>query len=642
VDSIGGQRRAKRGWLGLVLALVLGLGIGWLHLSNDRWLEAVDQGAVFDWRFRLRGALAPPNDIAIVVIDDRSLAKLGRWPLPRETLAEIIDHLRLAGAKSVGLDILPSEREPGEDSMGDRALAEALHRHGHAVLAAAMLFNNGSPATGPLDSAEAIALNVVMGGTPADDRLVKADAMLRPLPEFEAAAAVGHVNQQSLAIGQTRAQYPVIAYGEWLVPSFPLLLAAIQRDLPRGAIGFDSAGTLIFGSERIPLDDRFGLGLNFLGPTGTFRTYSALDLLENRIPSALLQGRAILVGVSATSLGDNFVTPFALDLPGVEVLATATANLIHGDSLIRTPEQRLIEAPVVILLAMLSWYLGVKAAGPRWGIAFNLLLLLGWLALVQFMFVEEHRLVAVAGPGAAIAGGAALGVLARLVQERRLRSEAERHRGNLARYVPPSLVETLAERATPSFDEREQMAAVMFVDLQGFTHASETRSPADTAHFLKEFHGQVEDVVAAHGGVVAQFLGDGALVLWGLPQPRADDPARALACAREMLVQLQRWRPDNPARIGLHYGPVAMAQLGGRHQAQLAAAGDTVNVASRLEATAKSSGSVLVISDDMVAAVRALGQEELIGGLTSRKDQPVRGRDKPISYWSAASCADLS
>jgi adenylate cyclase len=235
-----------------------------------------------------------------------------------------------------------------------------------------------------------------------------------------------------------------------------------------------------------------------------------------------------------------------------------------------------------------------------------------------------------------------LGMLARLVQERRLRSEAERHRGNLARYVPPSLVETLAERATPSFDEREQMAAVMFVDLQGFTHASETRSPADTAHFLKEFHGQVEDVVAAHGGVVAQFLGDGALVLWGLPQPRNDDPARALACARDMLGRLQRWRPENPARIGLHYGPVAMAQLGGRHQAQLAAAGDTVNVASRLEATAKSSGSVLVISDDMVAAVRALGQEELIGGLTARKDQPVRGRDKPISYWSATSCADLT
>jgi adenylate cyclase len=185
------------------------------------------------------------------------------------------------------------------------------------------------------------------------------------------------------------------------------------------------------------------------------------------------------------------------------------------------------------------------------------------------------------------------------------------------------------------------LAAVLFVDLQGFTHASETRSPADTAHFLKEFHSQLEDVVAAYRGIVAQFLGDGALILWGLPQPRDDDPAQALACARDMLLRLKRWRPDNPARIGLHFGPVAMAQLGGRHQAQFAAAGDTVNVASRLEAAAKATGMVLVISDDMVAAVRALGRGDLIAGLIARQDQPVRGRDKPITYWSAPSCADL-
>jgi len=141
---------------------------------------------------------------------------------------------------------------------------------------------------------------------------------------------------------------------------------------------------------------------------------------------------------------------------------------------------------------------------------------------------------------------------------------------------------------------------------------------------------------------VAQFLGDGALALWGLPQPRAEDAALALACARDMLLRLARWQPNNPARVGLHYGPVAMAQLGGRHQAQLAAAGDTVNVASRLEAAAKATGTILVISDDMVTAVRALGRDDLIKGLISRQDQPVRGRDKPISYWSVTSCAELA
>lgn len=638
----GEMRTARRGWLGPVLALGLGLLIGWLHLSNDRWLESLEQGEMLDWRFELRGPQPPPNDVAIVVIDDRSLAKLGQWPLPRATLAKIIDRLHEAGTKTIGLDILLSEHEPDANGAGDSALADALRRHGRAVLATAMLLNNGSPSTTPVQDASRIALSVVKSARTEPNRLLSADGILRPLAELEAVASVGHVNQQSDEIGQTRAQYPAIAYGDWLIPSFPLLVAATQIDLPRGAIGFDYAGSLVFGHERIPLDDRLGLALNYLGPTGTFRTYSAIDLLDGLIPPALLQGRAVFVGAIATSLGDNFITPFALDLPGVEVLATAAANLLHGDSLIRTPEQRFLETFVIVGLAVLSWYLGLMSPGPRWGIMSNLVLLAAWFLICQVIFVFQFRLVALAGPSITIIAGAALGMLGRMVFERRLRSEVERHRGNLARYVPPSLVETLAERATPSFDEREQMAAVMFVDLQGFTHASESRSPAETAHFLKEFHNQLEDVVAAHRGIVAQFLGDGALILWGLPQPRDDDPAQALACARDMLLRLTRWRPNNPARVGLHFGPVAMAQLGGRHQAQFAAAGDTVNVASRLEAAAKATGTVLVISDDMVAAVRALGRDDLIAGLASRQDQPVRGRDKPISYWSAATCADLA
>jgi adenylate cyclase len=291
---------------------------------------------------------------------------------------------------------------------------------------------------------------------------------------------------------------------------------------------------------------------------------------------------------------------------------------------------------------MLAWWFGLKSAGPRWGLGLNLLLLTAWLLMCQIAFVAQHRWIAVAGPGISILTGAVLGAISRMVHERRLRSEVERQRGNLARYVPPAMVDTLADRMTPAFDEREQMAAILFVDLQGFTQASETRSPADTAHFLKEFHSQLEEVVLAHNGIVAQFLGDGALALWGLPHPRDDDPALALACARDMLLRLARWQPSNPARVGLHYGPVAMAQLGGPHQAQVAAAGDTVNVASRLEAAAKATRTILVISDDMVVAVRALGRADLIKGLSPQNAQPVRGRDKPISYWSAASCADLA
>lgn len=647
IASQASKRKSKRGWLGPVLALVFGLGIAVLHLANNQILESIEQGVTLDWRFGLRGPQSPPSDIAIIAIDDRSLARLGRWPLPRTTLADIVDRLADAGAKTIGIDVLLSEHEPisglaaDAASPGDQALVDALRRHGRAVMAMAMLFNDGSPIGGKKQDVGKIALRSVMQASVASVPPLVADGMLRPLPELEEVATVGHVNQQPDDAGIARAQYPVIAFEEWFIPSFPLMVAAAQRDLPIESIGLFLDGKISLGRQAIPLDYQFGLTLNYLGPTGTFRTYSLLDLLDGLIPPALLKDRVILVSATATSLGDTFTTPYDRNLPGVETLATGVANLLHGDSIIRTMEQRVVEAAVIVALTLLAWWLGLRSPGPRWGMGLNLLLLVAWLAMCQIVFVTQYRWVAVVGPGIAILTGAILGAIGRMVHERRLRSEVERQRGNLARYVPPTLVDTLAERTTPAFDEREQMAAVLFVDLQGFTHASETRSPSDTAHFLKAFHGQLEEVVQTHQGIVAQFLGDGALALWGLPQPRDDDPALALACARDMLLRLALWQPKIPARIGLHYGPVAMAQLGGRRQAQLAAAGDTVNVASRLEAAAKATGTVLVISDDMVTAVRALGRADLIKGLQPQDAQPVRGRDKPITYWSAASCADL-
>src|SRR5690606_11286145 len=160
-----------------------------------------------------------------------------------------------------------------------------------------------------------------------------------------------------------------------------------------------------------------------------------------------------------------------------------------------------------------------QAPGPRLGLGLNLVLLTVWLLLSQVMLVWHLRWLAVAAPCLGIGFGATVAIAGRMVRERRMRGEIERQRGNLARYVPPTLADVLADRESAAFDGREQMAAILFVDLQGFTSASESRSPSETAHFLKDFHARLETVVVEHQGIIAQFLGDGAFILWGLPLP---------------------------------------------------------------------------------------------------------------------------
>lgn len=624
------------------MAGLLGAIVAVMHLRDSAILERME-GVTLDWRFELRGAIAAPDNLVIITIDDRTLAARGRWPLPRAMTAEAIDKLHAAGAGPIGIDILMVEPETGAE--GDLLLQGAIRRHGATVLAMAVPPND---AIAPTDPAAIARLALPAVSRPATGALVplRFSGLLRPIALLEDVARVGHVNLWRDAGGTPRAHVPVVEVGGHLLPSFPLLILATHRGLGLDSLALSLAGELRLpvpgGTARqdIALGRSLAIPLNYLGPKQTVTTYSFADLLDDSIPAGALKGRIILIGGSATGLGDHFVTPFDDDLPGVEILATAIANLLADNYLRRSAEQLAIESAVVTLLAMLAWSLA-QVPGSRLGLWLNIALLVGWFLLAQLALAWSNRWIAVAAPSLAIVLGAALGIAGRVVRERGLRGEAERQRGNLARYVPPSLAQALAERAETAFDGREQMAAILFVDLQGFTTASESRSPSETASFLKDFHARLEATVTGHGGVIAQFLGDGAFVLWGLPQPDAEDPARAVACARDMLQRLKEWQPDMTARVGVHFGPVAMAQLGGHNQLQLTAAGDAVNVASRLETIAKEVGAILTVSDDVAASLRALGRHDLLTGLTAQPARRVRGRDQLLGFWSAARVADL-
>ncbi len=631
---------SSRLWLGLVIALLMGGALASLHLAGR--LPAVlteIEGKTLDWRFRLRGALPPPPEVAIIAIDDRTLAALGRWPLPRATLAAAVDRLRAAGARSVGLDLLLLEREAPSDgntlSPGDQALRAALSQQGNAVLGMALLFDRG-PAPDAALQQELVNTAFRVVERPASGALAVpgAQGALVPIRQLREVAGLGHVNLL-LEQGQPRLLHPAVALDGLLLPAFAVEVARQQLGLAPDQISLSLDGTLWLGRQAVALDRALGLPINFHGPVGTVPTWSLFDLLDGSLPADALSGRAVLIGATALGVGDTFVTPFAQSLPGVEVLATAVSNLLQGDALRRPVYMASWETAAILLLSLLTWA-GLRLPNLRLAALASLLLLLFWLALCHAAFVLDGLWINVTVPALAVILTSLPLAAGRASFERRLRREAERQRGNLARYVSPVMAQQLATEERPSFDEREQWAAILFFDLSGFTRLAEGRSPGETARFLKDFHARLEIVVLRHAGVVEQFLGDGAMIIFGLPEEQPDDAARALACGRELVLELGAWRPELKPRVGLHFGRVAMARLGGHSQSQLAAAGDTVNVASRLEAIARQSGAALAVSDALVAAVRAAGRPELLAGLLPEGAQAVRGRSAQISIWLAA------
>ena len=228
------------------------------------------------------------------------------------------------------------------------------------------------------------------------------------------------------------------------------------------------------------------------------------------------------------------------------------------------------------------------------------------------------------------------------------RLDAERTRGNLARYFSPKVVETLAERDEPLGRVRRQSVGVLFADLVGFTTMAEEMTPEQVLAMLRDFHGRMEEEVFRHGGCLEKFIGDALLATFGVPDPGPRDASDTLACARGMRRALEAWNVERTAvglpalrmGIGIHHGPVVAGDIGSRRSMAFATVGDTTNVTSRLQSLTRDLGTGLVASAALVAAVeREAAEPGLLAGLVSRGPHVLRGRDTPIELWADAAPA---
>ena len=238
------------------------------------------------------------------------------------------------------------------------------------------------------------------------------------------------------------------------------------------------------------------------------------------------------------------------------------------------------------------------------------------------------------------------GVLAAAVHRtRRLalrQAQAERDRANLARHFSPNMVDEISGHDQPMGAVRREDVAVLFVDIVGFTQRSENEDPERVIALLRDFYRRMADRVFAHGGTLDKFLGDGLMATFGTPHPLPDDAERALACARDMAAEIASWNeqrkelgePPLRAGIGLHFGPVVLGDIGDERRLEFAVIGDTVNVASRLEAMTRELDVDVIVSNDVIARARQGGAGAIFEGLVEGAEAVVPGRNDPIAIWT--------
>ena len=191
--------------------------------------------------------------------------------------------------------------------------------------------------------------------------------------------------------------------------------------------------------------------------------------------------------------------------------------------------------------------------------------------------------------------------------------------------APASTAADVASHAT-----ERRLVSVLFVDLVGFTTASEQRDAEDTREFLGRYFDAARTIIERYGGTVEKFIGDAVMAVWGAPTAHEDDAERAVRAGLDLVAAVPQLdeRGATHARAGVLTGEAAVS-VGAVGQGLVT--GDLVNTASRLQSAAPP-GAVYVGEGTFRAAAKSI-TFEAVG------EQELKGKSAPVAIWRATGVA---
>ncbi|HAX76342.1 MAG TPA: adenylate/guanylate cyclase domain-containing protein [Cyanobacteria bacterium UBA11372] len=534
------------------MAAIISLGV-W-QLGGWKPLEQVGYNSLF--QIRNLGILPKPNwdkRIAVIVIDEASLRKLGRFPFSRDRYIKLLQTLSPSRPAAVGLDIIFAESSPD-----DSQLADAIRASGNVILAQA-----------------------------GDDKG-------QPIPIVkildEAAADRGHISHNPDTDGISR-QAAVKFQGR-----NSLGLAMLQlytSDNPGKLEDLEKFLTSLSQHNR-----RFHyVWLNWLGKTQSLPTYSFADVLEGKVSQNAFTGKLVLVGITATGF-DPLVTPLNQTpaTSGVYLHAAAIDNLLNNRLLQPLPDWK--TAFLLLLIGPIaSGVLSKLGVGGR--VAIALILPLAWYGVSLTLFSFNSWLLPVAAPVGTI-------LLAAIGLEMREQQEKQQLMSLFEKYMAKETANLIWQRKDEiikngELQPQEMVATVLFMDIRGFTTISEQLSPRELMPWLNQYLNAMSECIMERGGVIDKYIGDAIMAIFGIPFPHTkpeeikQDALNCMAACLDMHERLQKLNQQFEAEkkplikfgIGVHTGSIIAGSVGGGKRLNFSVLGDTVNVAARLEAMNK-------------------------------------------------------
>ena len=656
------------------LAIPIVLAGSFAYLVGIPFLDLMELKTI-DLRFGSRGPAPTGSDVVLAVVDEKSIAKEGKWVWPRSKFVDLVNKLSAAGAKVIAFDIgflepdnmqLVNTIEEIEHTLqtladqnpkienylktvkrqsdNDQLLAEAVKRSS-AKIVLGYFFHMQKADADYFDEKEmAVNEKNILASMYKLVRYTSREAQHVPLieayapeanitPIAKAAKYAGTFSMNPDPDGVVRRMPAVFKFKENLYAPLSLMAVSAFRNEPI-ALEISDFGieSVRIGELSIPTDEYGHVFINYRGGPKTFPHIPVTDILKGKVPDSTFKDKIVLVGVTATGVYDLRVTPFAEVYPGIEIHANVMDTVLSKDFL-----NQPAWAAAFDLLAIIAAGLFLGLVLPRVGVVYGALagaaIFLGYILLCYYFFAQKGWILNLVYPLSVSVlvyiGITAYRYLVEARQKRYIRSA-------FSTYLAPSVVKQLIDSPEKLVLGGEQrVITAFFSDVQGFTSISERLTPHELVELLNEFLTEMTDVILNYEGTVDKFEGDAIIAFFGAPNDLPNHPEVACKACIDMQKRLaelrQLWktqqRPELKMRIGLCSGSAVVGNMGSKNRMDYTMMGDTVNTAARLEGVNKVYGIYTLISNTTF--------DTLDGNLATREIDSINvvGKNEPVTIY---------
>ncbi len=628
-----------------------------------------------DLRFKSRGNIPTTSNVVLAVIDEKSVAKEGKWIWPRSKIADLINKLSDAGAKVIAFDI--GFLEADEKSIlrtiqeiqnkisvldksnpaltryledlkiqtdNDRLLATAI-MSSKAKVVLGFFFQADAASTGHIEEKEFQEhLDSVQGSeyksvSYSSEAAKQASLIEVASPQSniktisETTGYSGYFNMFPDEDGVVRWLPAVLKCRESLYA--PLSIAAVGAFLdkqPSIKIYEYGIGKLNIGDLSIPVDEIGRLIVNYRGPAKTFLHIPVTDILKETSDISLIRDKIVVVGATAVGIYDLRVTPFSNVFPGLEIHANVIDSILSKDFIFYPSWTYLFDILAIIITCLLLG-IAIPRIGIATGTALFIVQFLGYIFICFMLFYGKGWILNLVYPLSAMFLVYVSVTLHRYMAESKQKKFI---RNAFSTFLAPSVVQQLIESPEKlNLGGQEREITAFFSDVQGFTSIAEKLSPKEIVDLLNEFLTEMTDILLEYEGTLDKFEGDAIIAFFGAPNDLPNHSEVACRACIKMQKKLEmlrtRWTSENrPAlkmRIGLCSGNAIVGNMGSKNRMDYTMMGDTVNIAARLEGVNKIYGIYTMISDTTVAAAG--------NGIVTREIDLVSvvGRKAPLTIY---------